>query len=132
MDRSNPSFDDIVRGPASVNGDDARRVPMRSDGGASGRFVVVAFVTAAGFAAAAAVVSLILSIRDDEAALGVGFSVLLQAAALLLLIGAGVRVAFVDGIRWPFADLVTVVALISIGLVAWAYQALAAGSAYIP
>jgi len=132
VDRSDQSFEEILRGEAAAVSDAVTRRPIRGDGGTSGRFVVVAWSAAALFCATAAAVLLTLSIRDDEAALAVFFSTALQVLALLLVISAGARVASVEGSRWPFGLMVAVVALISVGIVAGAYQAVAAGSAFIP
>ncbi|WP_322410773.1 hypothetical protein [Microbacterium invictum] len=131
-DEARPTFDRVLHGsaPVPVRTHPGRR--LRGDGCSSGRFVVGLLCAGAILSAAAAAVSLALSVRDDEAALLVGFGVFLQILALALLIGAALSVLRVDGLRWPAALAVAATGTLAAGILLCAYRAVEEGWRYIP
>jgi hypothetical protein len=131
-ERTTQSFDEILRGSDDVADDAPHGVVVRGTGASNGGFAVGAWTTAALLSAIAAAVVLGLSIRDDEADLHVGFSVVLQLLSLGCLIGGARRVATMDGRRWPAGVAVVLVALLIIALLAWVYPVALAGGAYVP
>lgn len=133
MAQSDQSFDGILRdpGPGAPHAD--ARTRRRLEGGYVNGWLTGVLCGTALFAALLASLSLVLSIRDDEAELAIGFGTFIAWVAAVLWVLAATSAFFVASKKkWTTVVIVLVIGGLGTAALVWALTSMAEAAIYVP
>ncbi len=133
MAQSDLSFDDILKGPSPRRGDTRTPTHRRLEDGYVSSWLTGVLCALALFTALIASISLVLSIRDDEAELIIGFGSFTVWVAVVLWLLAATSAFFVASThRRSTVAVVLVIGGLGAAALFWALTSVAEAATYVP